>query len=184
MKYGITSNLTADFTVNPDFSQIESDQPADRGQPAFSDLLQRAAAVLPGGVGDLQHPGAGHVSCTRAPSWTPTTGAKLTGQVETSAVGVVAANDRAPGRLDDTIARGVRADRRTLHQPAPVRPIDGVECRRDLHGPRVPGLPQPAGRPGQQLPPQPHACVGLPGVPVRSPGSEQNDRLVMYTPRA
>ena len=27
VKYGITSNLTADFTVNPDFSQIESDRP-------------------------------------------------------------------------------------------------------------------------------------------------------------
>ncbi|MBI4486040.1 MAG: carbohydrate binding family 9 domain-containing protein, partial [Acidobacteria bacterium] len=27
VKYGLTSNLTADFTLNPDFSQIESDQP-------------------------------------------------------------------------------------------------------------------------------------------------------------
>ena len=27
LKYGLTSNLTADFTVNPDFSQIESDRP-------------------------------------------------------------------------------------------------------------------------------------------------------------
>ena len=27
VKYGITSNLTADFTLNPDFSQIESDRP-------------------------------------------------------------------------------------------------------------------------------------------------------------
>ncbi|MFP3948317.1 MAG: sugar-binding protein, partial [Longimicrobiales bacterium] len=27
VKYGLTSNLTADFTVNPDFSQIESDRP-------------------------------------------------------------------------------------------------------------------------------------------------------------
>ena len=26
-KYGVTSNLTADFTLNPDFSQIESDRP-------------------------------------------------------------------------------------------------------------------------------------------------------------
>ena len=26
-KYGITPNLTADFTYNPDFSQIEADQP-------------------------------------------------------------------------------------------------------------------------------------------------------------
>ena len=27
VKYGITSDLTADFTINPDFSQIESDRP-------------------------------------------------------------------------------------------------------------------------------------------------------------
>jgi hypothetical protein len=26
VKYGITTNLIADFTVNPDFSQIESDR--------------------------------------------------------------------------------------------------------------------------------------------------------------
>ena len=26
-KYGVTSNLTADLTLNPDFSQIESDRP-------------------------------------------------------------------------------------------------------------------------------------------------------------
>ena len=28
-KYGVTSNLTADLTYNPDFSQIESDQPGN-----------------------------------------------------------------------------------------------------------------------------------------------------------
>ena len=27
LKYGLTSNLTLDFTYNPDFSQIESDRP-------------------------------------------------------------------------------------------------------------------------------------------------------------
>ena len=27
LKYGLTSDLTADFTINPDFSQIESDVP-------------------------------------------------------------------------------------------------------------------------------------------------------------
>ena len=27
LKYGLTSNLTFDFTYNPDFSQIESDRP-------------------------------------------------------------------------------------------------------------------------------------------------------------
>ena len=62
VKYGLTPNLTADITFNPDFSQIESDQAPDRDQPALRALLSGAAAVLPRRAGDLPdgdpaHPG-------------------------------------------------------------------------------------------------------------------------------
>ena len=57
-KYGVTSNLTADFTLNPDFSQIESDRPAGGGQPAVCLVLPGAAAVLPGGFRNLPDSGA------------------------------------------------------------------------------------------------------------------------------
>lgn len=40
VKYGITSDLTADFTLNPDFSQIESDMPQN-------DVNQRYALYYP-----------------------------------------------------------------------------------------------------------------------------------------
>ena len=45
-KYGVTPNLTADFTLNPDFSQIESDRPPGRGEPAVRLVLPGAAALL------------------------------------------------------------------------------------------------------------------------------------------
>ena len=61
LKYGLTSNLTLDFTYNPDFSQIETDRPPDRGQPAVSPQLPRAPAVLPGRAGDLRYHGTRYV---------------------------------------------------------------------------------------------------------------------------
>ena len=60
LKYGISSDLTADFTINPDFSQIESDLPQIDVKPAVPALLPRAAALLPGGAGDLQRLRADH----------------------------------------------------------------------------------------------------------------------------
>ena len=53
-KYGITSNITLDATVNPDFSQVESDAFQVERQPALPDLLLRETAVLHGGHGALR----------------------------------------------------------------------------------------------------------------------------------
>jgi hypothetical protein len=50
VKYGITSTMTLDATVNPDFSQVESD--AFEGE--VNQLFQREAAVLHGGARPLQ----------------------------------------------------------------------------------------------------------------------------------
>ena len=49
LKYGINSNLTFDFTYNPDFSHDRIRNAADRNQPALPDQLSGAASVLPRG---------------------------------------------------------------------------------------------------------------------------------------
>ena len=57
VKYGLTSHLTADFTANPDFSQIESDRPQITLNQRFPLFFPGAPPVLPGGPGDLRHAG-------------------------------------------------------------------------------------------------------------------------------
>ena len=52
LKYGLTSNLTLDATVNPDFGQVEAD-PATAQPHRVRDLLRRATPLLPRGHGHL-----------------------------------------------------------------------------------------------------------------------------------
>ena len=58
-KYGVTSNLTADFTLNPDFSQIESDRPRVEVNQRFALFFHELAAVLSRRRRNLPDPGAG-----------------------------------------------------------------------------------------------------------------------------
>ncbi len=46
VKYGVTSNLTADLTFNPDFSQIETDRPQVEVNQRFALFFPRASTVL------------------------------------------------------------------------------------------------------------------------------------------
>ena len=101
VKYGVTSNLTLDFTYNPDFSQIESDRPQvevnqrfalfyPEQRPFFLEGQEIFAAATPL---SLVH--------TRTVV-DPRFGAKLTGKTGKMTLGVFVADDEAPGRLDDT----------------------------------------------------------------------------------
>ncbi len=101
VKYGVTSNLTLDFTYNPDFSQIESDRPQvevnqrfalfyPERRPFFLEGQEIFAAATPL---NLVH--------TRTVV-DPRFGAKLTGKTGKMTLGVFVADDEAPGRLDDT----------------------------------------------------------------------------------
>ena len=100
VKYGVTSNLTADFTVNPDFSQIESDRPQievnQRFPLFFSELrpffLEGQEVFLTRGPANLVH--------TRT-IVDPRYGGKLTGKVGKITLGVLVADDEAPGKRDD-----------------------------------------------------------------------------------
>ncbi len=100
LKYGITSNLTADFTVNPDFSQIESDRPqieVNQRFPLFFSEL-RPFFVEGAEIFAMQAPVTFvHTRTIVDPDY----GAKLTGQVGRLSLGVLTANDQAPGRVDD-----------------------------------------------------------------------------------
>jgi hypothetical protein len=100
VKYGITSNLTADFTVNPDFSQIESDRPqieVNQRFPLFFSEL-RPFFVEGAEIFAVQAPVTFvHTRTIVDPDY----GAKLSGQVGRLSLGVLTANDRAPGKVDD-----------------------------------------------------------------------------------
>ena len=100
VKYGVTSNLTADFTVNPDFSQIESDRPqieVNQRFPLFFSEL-RPFFVEGAEIFAMQAPVTFvHTRTIVDPDY----GAKLTGQIGRVSLGVLTANDQAPGRVED-----------------------------------------------------------------------------------
>ena len=100
VKYGITSNLTATFTFNPDFSQIESDV-------AQVDVNQRFPLFFPE-LRPFFLEGQEIFQFTSPHRWVntrtivdPRFGAKLTGKVGDVSIGLLAADDEAPGNLED-----------------------------------------------------------------------------------
>ena len=100
VKYGITSDVTADFTVNPDFSQIESDRPQieinQRDPLRFAEL--RPFFVEGAEIFSIIAPVTFvHTRTIVDPNY----GAKVSGQLGRFSVGALTANDRAPGKVDD-----------------------------------------------------------------------------------
>ena len=99
-KYGVTSNLVADATVNPDFPQIESDRPqieVNRRFPLFFPEL-RPFFIEGNEIFDIRGPVRFVHTRTIVD---PLLGAKLTGKTGKFAIGVLAANDDGPGNLED-----------------------------------------------------------------------------------
>jgi hypothetical protein len=98
LKYGITSAITTDITINPDFSQVESDAfqvEVNQRYPLFYD--EKRPFFMEGGDmfsfftipdGFLPHPV--HTRLIVDPIW----GAKITGSVGKASVGVLAAVDK------------------------------------------------------------------------------------------
>ena len=98
VKYGITSNLTADFTLNPDFSQIESDRPQIEVNQRFALFYQELRPFFLEGAEIFNVFGPinfVHTRTIRDPDW----GAKITGKVGRTSVGFLAANDAAAGSV-------------------------------------------------------------------------------------
>ena len=101
VKYGVTSDLTADFTINPDFSQIETDQPqveSNQRFPLFFGEL-RPFFVEGAEIFDIQAPVTFvHTRTIVDPDY----GGKVTGQIGRFSLGLLTANDVAPGKIDDS----------------------------------------------------------------------------------
>ena len=104
VKYGVTSNLTADFTVNPDFSQIESDRTQIEVNQRFPIFYPELRPFFVEGAEIFNFTGPVTLVHTRT-MVDPDYGAKLTGKVGSLSLGVLAANDRAPGKVEDELDR-------------------------------------------------------------------------------
>ena len=100
VKYGITPNLTADFTYNPDFSQIESDRPQVETNQRFALFYPEQRPFFLEGQDIFETATPVTLVHTRT-IVDPRLGAKLTGKVGNATLGVVVADDEAPGQLED-----------------------------------------------------------------------------------
>jgi hypothetical protein len=100
LKYGVTSNLTADFAFNPDFSQIESDRPQIDVNQRFPLFYSELRPFFLEGQEIFDSPGPVTFIHTRT-IVDPRYGAKLTGKVGKTMLGVMVANDEAPGKVED-----------------------------------------------------------------------------------
>ena len=101
VKYGITPNLTADVTYNPDFSQIESDRPQIETNQRFALFYPEQRPFFLEGQEIFQTATPLTLVHTRT-IVDPRFGGKLTGKVGQTTLGFVVADDEAAGRLDDT----------------------------------------------------------------------------------
>lgn len=102
VKYGVTSNLTADFTLNPDFSQIESDRPQVEVNQRFALFFPELRPFFLEGAEIFNIPGPFTTVHTRT-IVDPLYGAKLTGKAGNTTIGVLYTNDQAPGNVGDSL---------------------------------------------------------------------------------
>jgi hypothetical protein len=100
VKYGLTSTLTLDATVNPDFSQIEADRPQITVNQRFPIFYEERRPFFLEGQ-DVFGIGSGINLLHTRSIVDPLLGAKITGKVGKTSLGLMLANDEAPGRVDD-----------------------------------------------------------------------------------
>ncbi len=91
-KYGVTPNLIADFTLNPDFSQIESDRPQVEVNQRFALFYPELRPFFLEGAEIFQITAPVTVVHTRT-IVDPQYGAKLTGKAGKTTLGVLFADD-------------------------------------------------------------------------------------------
>ena len=113
LKYGITSNLTADFTYNPDFSQIESDRPQIEVNQRFPLFFRELRPFFLEGQEIFNLVSPVNLVHTRT-IVDPRYGAKLTGKVGDATLGLIVADDEAAGRRVDATDPGFGKSARYL----------------------------------------------------------------------
>jgi hypothetical protein len=102
-KYGITSTVTLDATVNPDFSQVESDAFQVEVNQRFPNFFSEKRPFFMEGAGIFTLAGQGNDNSLQSAIHTrriadPVFGAKVTGSIGRLTFGSLTALDQAPGR--------------------------------------------------------------------------------------
>lgn len=116
VKYGITSTITLDGTVNPDFSQVESDAFQVEVNQRFPTFFSEKRPFFMEGMGLLNLAGTGGDSTMRTAVHTrrivePSGGVKLTGTAGQQTFAVLSAADQSPEGAPQkvfTIGRAIR----------------------------------------------------------------------------
>ena len=98
-KMVLGSNLTLDFTANPDFSQVESDDPQVTVNRRFEVFFPEKRPFFLDNIGYFET-SLGLLFTRRIAD--PQFGARLTGKVGRWNLGLLATDDRAPGKVVDT----------------------------------------------------------------------------------
>ena len=99
-KYGVTSNLTLDLTVNPDFSQVETDIPQIQVNQRFPLFFTELRPFFLEGQEAFRTNGPFPFLHTRT-IIDPQFGVKLTGKMGRWLIGALAASDASSGKIDD-----------------------------------------------------------------------------------
>jgi hypothetical protein len=108
VKYGVTSWATLEGTVNPDFSQVESDAFQVEVNQRFPLFFSEKRPFFMEGMGSFELAGAGGDAVMRTAVHTrrivdPFWGVKTTGTAGRVGFGILASGDQAPGRqIGDT----------------------------------------------------------------------------------
>jgi hypothetical protein len=106
LKYGVTSSVTLEGTVNPDFSQVESDAFQVEVNQRFPIFYSEKRPFFMEGMGTFELAGAGGDSTMRTAVHTrrivdPLWGGKLSGTLGRVTFATLSASDEAPGRPID-----------------------------------------------------------------------------------
>jgi hypothetical protein len=120
VKYGVTSSVTLEGTVNPDFSQVESDAFQVEVNQRFPLFFSEKRPFFMEGLGNFELAGVGGDAVMRTAVDTrqivdPFWGLKTTGTAGRVGFGVLAAGDEAPGRAFDGEANPFLGRRRDFY---------------------------------------------------------------------
>ncbi|HET8675130.1 MAG TPA: DUF5916 domain-containing protein [Blastocatellia bacterium] len=98
VKLGITQSVILDFAANPDFAQVEADQPVITANQRFPIFFAEKRPFFLEGIDIFQTPlTAVHTRAIVDPDYA----AKLTGKVGRNSFGVLLASDNAPGNYTE-----------------------------------------------------------------------------------
>lgn len=98
LKFGITPTVTLDFAANPDFAQVEADQPVITANQRFPIFFEEKRPFFLEGIDIFQTPlQAVHTRAIIDPDFA----VKLSGKQGRNTFGILLASDNAPGRFSE-----------------------------------------------------------------------------------